>query len=180
MMLLIQVLWFIAPAGLANMSAVFAAKLFPRYTFPLDGNRTFRNKRILGDHKTVRGLLFGILTGYLIFLLQKHLVSTYAYVESFTVFPYKSTSDLIGILFGFGALGGDALKSFFKRQKNIDPGKAWIPFDQIDWILGSFLCTSPFISYDWKFIVATVCIGFALHLIIKLIGYAIKLQAEYL
>ena len=36
----------------------------------------------------------------------------------------------------FGALIGDIIESFFKRRVGIERGKNWIPFDQLDFILG--------------------------------------------
>ena len=59
------VIWFFLPAGLGNIAPIFAAKLpwLKTYAFPLDGYAMFRGKRLLGDHKTVRGLLSGLLTG---------------------------------------------------------------------------------------------------------------------
>jgi len=36
----------------------------------------------------------------------------------------------------FGALIGDIIKSFFKRRIGKKRGQDWIPFDQIDFILG--------------------------------------------
>src|ERR1039457_3892121 len=66
------VIWFFLPAGLGNAAPIIAAK-FPglkNWTFPLDGYATFRGKRLLGDHKTVRGLVSGILIGMLTAFLQ--------------------------------------------------------------------------------------------------------------
>jgi len=53
------VVWFFLPAGLANMTPIFAAKLpyLSRWSFPLDGYATFRGKRVFGSHKTIRGVL---------------------------------------------------------------------------------------------------------------------------
>jgi hypothetical protein len=59
------VIWFFLPAGLANVAPIFAAKLpyLKTLTFPLDGYITFRGKRLLGEHKTLRGVISGILVG---------------------------------------------------------------------------------------------------------------------
>jgi CDP-2,3-bis-(O-geranylgeranyl)-sn-glycerol synthase len=37
----------------------------------------------------------------------------------------------------FGALAGDAVKSFFKRQIGIAPGHRWLGPDQLDFIVGA-------------------------------------------
>jgi len=39
----------------------------------------------------------------------------------------------------FGALSGDIIESFFKRQIGKKSGEKWIIADQIDFLLGSFL-----------------------------------------
>lgn len=45
---------------------------------------------------------------------------------------------VVGFWLGAGALGGDLIKSFFKRKAGIKEGR-YIPFDTIDWIVGAFL-----------------------------------------
>ncbi len=61
---------------------------------------------------------------------------------------------LLGFLFAVGALGFDAIKSFFKRQIGVKPGGVWFPFDQIDYIVGGLLLSAlvvdiPHSSYYW-------------------------------
>lgn len=160
-------LWFFAPAGAANVMPIFVAKmpLLSKYNAPIDGGRMFRGQRILGSHKTWRGLIAGIIAGTLALWLQQLLV---AHLGLFTKFEpqvnYATLPTLIvGPLFGIGALGGDALKSFFKRQLHIAPGKTWIPFDQIDYIVGGSIATLPFVSltllqYAWIFVIWLVIV----------------------
>jgi hypothetical protein len=66
------VLWFFLPAGLGNVAPIIAAKLpcLAAWSFPLDGYATFRGKRLFGEHKTVRGLLSGLLVGIATAALQ--------------------------------------------------------------------------------------------------------------
>jgi CDP-2,3-bis-(O-geranylgeranyl)-sn-glycerol synthase len=44
---------------------------------------------------------------------------------------------VLGLLFGLGAMGGDSVKSFIKRRIGIPPGRPWVPFDQLDFVLGA-------------------------------------------
>ena len=46
---------------------------------------------------------------------------------------------------GFGALGGDALKSLIKRRCGIPPGKPWVPADQLDFVVGGLVALLPFV-----------------------------------
>jgi CDP-2,3-bis-(O-geranylgeranyl)-sn-glycerol synthase len=69
---------------------------------------------------------------------------------------------MIPIVFSicFGALLGDIIESFFKRRVGRKRGEDWIPFDQIDFILGvlffsfliaGFLQITGLSSNNWFF-----------------------------
>jgi len=118
--------WFILPAYFASISPVWF-KL--RGKTPLDFGRTFRNKPILGPSKTIRGFVGGALCGTLLGGIQQFVFG-------------KPDGLLLGVLLGFGAMTGDALKSFFKRQRGIPPGKSWFPFDQLDFLIGGLVFAS--------------------------------------
>ena len=172
-------LWFFLPAGLANVAPVFAAKLpFLRtFSFPLDFYATFRGKRILGDHKTIRGLLSGILLGILTVYLQIYLYEQVSLVRSFVTINYTSINPIVfGFLSAVGALGGDALKSFFKRQLGKPPGKSWFPFDQIDYVIGGIIVTSLYIRLTLpQYLILFVLWSF-IHPVATFIGYLLKLR----
>ncbi len=79
MMLLSQLfflLWFFLPAGIANMLPVFAAKLpgLRHWSYPLDGYKSVAGQRILGDHKTIRGLVCGVMVAIIVTFVQFVLV----------------------------------------------------------------------------------------------------------
>lgn len=52
----------------------------------------------------------------------------------------------LGLACGFGALGGDALKSLVKRRCGIAPGKPWMPADQLDFVIGGLVALSLFVT----------------------------------
>ncbi len=165
---IITIILTFLPAGIANLTPVLVKKV-KFLDYPLDFNKRFREKRIFGDHKTIRGIFFGILasiivTRLLVFSPLKDLIL------------WKANYLLIGFLLGLGALGGDAIKSFFKRQVNIKPGKSWIPFDQIDWILGATILLNlinPIGIYTST--IAIILFGIS-HPIVNLIGYYLKIK----
>ena len=65
--IILESLWFILPAYLANSSPVLGHKLFGKYNYPIDfGKKLKDGKRILGDGKTWNGLIFGILVAVLV------------------------------------------------------------------------------------------------------------------
>lgn len=159
------------------MVAGISGKLLPRFSYPLDFHRTFRGKRIFGDHKTIRGIILGTIAGSIFFIFQ-YLQGT-KYNQLYVSENYGIINLLLmGFSLSFGGLIGDAMKSFVKRQFNILPGRTWFPFDQIDWILGTIIFSIWFIDFELIFIIWALFIGLILHVLIKLIGYLLKLQDE--
>jgi len=174
MEIILKILWLILPAGVANMSPV----LFKWINFlnkPVDfGFKTKDEKFLFGKNKTYRGFFFGTLLGILIFYIQ---VRLYSFAQEYTFFDYTKVNwFLIGFLLSFGALLGDLIESFFKRRVGIESGKEWIPFDQIDWILGALFLLSFQIWLGWKIFFLTILIWGILHPIVNLIGYWLKIK----
>ena len=137
----LQVLWLFVPAYLANMSPVFVQGWFQRLAMPIDGGRSFRGKRIFGDHKTWRGLLAGIVVGTAAYELQR-LLHEAGFATGLALLDYADDPVLPGFLMGLGTGVGDAVKSFFKRRIDIPPGASWPVFDQLDFFAGAYLFVS--------------------------------------
>jgi CDP-2,3-bis-(O-geranylgeranyl)-sn-glycerol synthase len=68
----------------------------------------------------------------------------------------------LGLSFGVGAMTGDSVKSYFKRRRGVPPGAPWIPFDQLDFVLGALLFVAPFARPGW--------FGFLAILLMTLLG----------
>lgn len=135
--------------------------------------KKFRKKRILGKSKTWRGILVGVLTGIIIVCIQKYLLPN----VSFALIDYSEVNALLlGFLMGAGALIGDLVESFFKRQVGIKPGKPWIPFDQTDWVFGSIIFSMIYVELDLKSILIAIVILGILHPTANSIGYLLKLR----
>lgn len=179
MLSIVFIIWFFLPVGLANMTPIFAAKLpyLKRLSFPLDAYITFRGKRLLGDHKTVRGLLSGILVSIATVYLQLYAFEHVPLVRILVPLNYAAINPLLfGLLSALGALGGDAVKSFFKRQLAIAPGKSWFPFDQMDYIIGGIALTALYIQLTLVQYMLLFLIWFLLHPLATFIGYFLKLK----
>ena len=136
-----QVLWLFVPAYLANMSPVLVQGWFPRLAGPIDGGRSFGGRRILGDHKTWRGLLAGIVVGLATYELQR-LLHLAGFAPGLALLDYADDPVLPGFLMGLGTGVGDAVKSFFKRRVDIAPGASWPVFDQLDFFVGAYVFVS--------------------------------------
>jgi CDP-2,3-bis-(O-geranylgeranyl)-sn-glycerol synthase len=163
--IIVQAFWIIIPVYVANASAVVVGG-----GTPIDFGKTWNDgRRILGDGKTWRGLFsgtfLGMTAGFGLTVAASYLsTSEYAFLNltNFGGFPL-----MIPILFSlcFGALLGDIIESFFKRRIGKDRGQDWIPFDQLDFLVGaivlSFLISEllflmHFSSESWFFSSLTI------------------------
>ncbi len=175
-------LWFFIPAALGNVTPILVAKAswppLKKWTTPIDMGRTFRGKRVFGEHKTWRGLLTGMIVSTLTLALQQVLFGQAPFLHDWLQgFDFAQLPTLIvGPLFGLGALGGDAIKSFFKRQRGVPPGESWYPFDQLDLPIGALVATWPFVHYSLMQAVFLVLIGWASQLIWTYIGFRLHFK----
>lgn len=173
-------LWFFLPAGFANATPIFLAKIpfLATYDAPMDFGYTFRGKRVLGSHKTWRGLIGGVIAATLVLWLQQVLVRHTGWADSLTrEVNYSQLPTLIlGPLFGLGALLGDAIESFFKRQRGVPPGQGWFPFDQTDYIIGGAVATAPFVHLRFLQYVWLLLLWLLVHIVSSYVGYLVKLK----
>lgn len=170
-MIFLAAILFFLPAGIANMVPVLVCKLplLKQWNTPIDFGRTFGGVPIFGPHKTWRGLVFGTLAGAATgFLLPHDFIAQY----------YPQWSVLVAGSIGFGALAGDAIKSFFKRRVGITSGATWFPFDQIDYIIGGLLCTLPFGAPTAALATIVAVSYFCLHIISTHVGYRLGLKSS--
>ncbi len=97
--LITSALLFIGPAYFANAAAT------------LDGGRRLADGQpIFGSHKTVRGVIAGIVVGTLIGLGE-------SFVDSRLV--------VAGFMIALGAVLGDLLGAFVKRRLKVEPGRSF-------------------------------------------------------
>lgn len=176
--IILATLWFMLPAYLANMAPAIFIRLglLKFLDKPMDFGRVVGGKRIFGEHKTWRGLVAGVIVAIFTIFLQQVLVK-YPFFKEISILDYKNENLwLLGFLFGFGALVGDAVKSYFKRRVGIKPGQPWIPFDQLDFVLGALLAVSVVYVPGWPVIVAAVLITPVLHILTNFISYALRIR----
>jgi len=165
----LKLFWVMLPAGIANMVPPLAVKLWPKWNTLIDMGKSWNGKRIFGDHKTIRGLVTGILAAEIVYLLLKGNMIR----EINHPLPWY-----FGAVMGFGALAGDAVKSFFKRRVGVESGVSWFPWDQIDWIIGMILVSTIWRLLSIKEMAVLLLAGMALHLLLKVLGYLLRLNKE--
>jgi CDP-2,3-bis-(O-geranylgeranyl)-sn-glycerol synthase len=177
-MTLLQAIYFMLPAFIANMAPVFSSKA-KFMQVPLDEGKKLGKHRLLGDHKTVGGLLFGVVFGMFVMILQIALRDV-AFFKSISLFYYEPrlATLLLGFMLMSGALLGDLVKSFFKRRVNIQPGKPWIPFDQLDFVFGSLALGALIFFPGWKLAGIILVVSFVLHILTNVIGYWIGVRKQ--
>lgn len=175
MNLLFQALYYFLPAAVANMTPPLIHKLFREAAAPIDHGYLWRGKPFFGSHKTWRGLIAGILMGVFAFNVQVILYS-FPFFQTLSIVDYSHTGFFLGFLLSSGALAGDLVKSFFKRRLQIPSGTSWVPFDQIDFVVGallfSFLVFIPPVS-----VVVIILLTYPFfHPLINTIGYYLHVR----
>lgn len=165
---ILEVVYFLLPVYFSNMGAVASAN-FGKWNKPILSDKiTFRDKPVLGKNKTWRGFIFGIIVGFCVYLLQTRLNT------GLEIHDYSSLT--LGFLLAFGAVFGDAFKSFIKRQLNIKPGAKFIPWDQIDHPLMAMLLALFVVDLSIVFILSGLLITFFFHIIVNFISYKLNLR----
>ena len=180
------VLWYFLPAGIANGAPVISNHIpfLKHWKTPLDLGKSFRGKRILGDNKTWRGLLIGILAATLTIWLQQRLwlaIGSSHSVFWFNVASYGKYASghtylWLGGLLGTGALLGDAVESFFKRQRGVASGYSWFPYDQIDYIIGALLLSSFITRFTFLGYLSFIAIWTGVHIVTAFLAFKAGLK----
>lgn len=166
-----QSFWWFLPTGVANMMPVIVAKLpgIKQWESPVDGGMRWQGKRIFGDHKTWRGLVSGTIAA---------MITAYGVSRAFPTGGFFPQPLLDGFVLGLGGLGGDMVKSFFKRRNNCPPGTSWFPWDQLDYIIGGILLSYPLLHPPLLLVITTACLYFFLHIGVTYVGYLLRFKKD--
>ena len=148
--------YFMAPAYVANMAPPFT-RYWTGWNRPI-------SRRLLGDHKTVMGFAAGVSVAVLTTCIQSRI----AWEGSVTSYDHWLE---LGLRFGGGAMVGDSVKSFVKRRVGIAPGKPWIPWDQLDFVLGALSLVAGRAVLSWTDLVMILALSLAGHIVITRMAY---------
>ena len=158
---LLELLYLMAPAYLANMAPPFLAH-WKGWNRPI-------SPRWLGRHKTIGGVALGIVVA-LVAAWTQSLIDWQASLVPYDRWP------LIGLALGAGALGGDILKSFFKRARGIAPGQPWIPADQLDFVLGALVFAWPLARLGMLDVAIIVGASFVGDIAVNHVAYWLRIR----
>jgi CDP-2,3-bis-(O-geranylgeranyl)-sn-glycerol synthase len=152
----VQLLYFMAPAYAANMAPPFV-RYWSGWNRPI-------SRRWLGAHKTVVGFGLGVLAAVTVTFIQSRLAWEGALVAS-------GHWAALGLRFGAGAMIGDAAKSFAKRRAGVAPGDRFIPWDQVDFVLGALALVWGAAALSSADVVTIVLLSVAGHVLVNHLGY---------
>lgn len=170
--------YFFLPAYFSNMTPTFMAKvgIFNFLAGPVDFGKKFKGLPILGSHKTWRGVIFGILIGFLVTLLQAWLYQ-FPTIQKLSFLNYHQINVfLFGFLICSGAIFGDLFFAFIKRRLKLEPGARFMPFDQINYVILAAFFLTPFFKIDMKIWTTVLVLTFFLHIISNWIGFKLNLR----
>ncbi len=156
---ILDVFLYFLPAYMANMAPCYMAgfKVFKALAYPLDMGREWTDgRRILGDGKTLAGIVYGAAIGAAVSLFQ-------------------GNTWLLGFVMAIGALTGDIVGSFLKRRIDVDRGDRTPLLDQLDFVVGGLVVLY---LVGWapppRTMVILLLITPPLHLLMNYVGYALK------
>jgi len=166
------------PAYLSNPIALWSSKVkfLKPFGKPIDLRLNwFDGKRVFGDSKTFRGFLSGVLVAVIVTIVF------YFAFSSIKVNLYSSLKEalILGFLAGFGAMGGDLIRSFFKRRAGIKTGEIWFPFDDLDFVIGALLLLGVYINFPIIFILLTLIGTLTLRFVTNIFDFIFRLKKFY-
>lgn len=156
-----ELLYLMSPAYLANMIAPFA-RFWKGWNRPI-------SERWLGSHKTVVGAVAGISVALIATFVQSR-IQWRGSLVGYDHWP------LMGLLLGAGAIGGDTLKSFFKRRLKIAPGGRWIPADQLDFGIGALLLIAPMAGLSLSDAAIVLAITFVGDILVNQVAFRLRIR----
>jgi CDP-2,3-bis-(O-geranylgeranyl)-sn-glycerol synthase len=171
---IIKTIWLLLPAYTPNNFAV----LFGGGK-PLDfGKRFIDGKRILGDGKTIRGFVFGVLGGVFTAHIQL-LIENVLKLPLYSSIDYTEFIQLVFLL-SFGTMLGDSIGSFVKRRFGFERGKSFPVIDQLTFLTIAFLLASLCKAFHVLFTIDVIVLGLILtpflHLMVNVLAYKLNLK----
>jgi CDP-2,3-bis-(O-geranylgeranyl)-sn-glycerol synthase len=161
---LIWAVFIVLPAYFANGVPVLTPLIF-KWRVPVDLGYTFIDgRRLVGDNKSVQGVILGVVSGLAIGELQSILLNDYAFVTR-------------ALVLSLGSVYGDLLGSFIKRRLKIEPGKSLPIIDQMSFILiAIILYVTFFKDLDKIQILFILGITPVIHLIANIFAYLLGIK----
>lgn len=172
-----ELLLLILPVFCAGLTFIVYLKLFhfPLLNIPLDNYKKFRNKRIFGTNKTIKGpLIMALFTSIFGIIVYSFLKNTLSF--------FYSHQMIIGIfaLAGFAYSLGELPTSFIKRQLDISPGESTGVFfsilDIFDSLIAIAIVYLLFLPVSFTSVITALLIGGLIHVLTDILMRYLKLK----
>jgi CDP-2,3-bis-(O-geranylgeranyl)-sn-glycerol synthase len=171
-------IWAMLPAYVPNNVAVLGGG-----GPPIDGGRTWRGRRLLGEGKTWRGTAVGVGSGA---VLAVALTAIQPAVGAATGISVPRFPLVPAVALPAGAMAGDIVASFLKRRTGRERGRPLPVVDQLDFVVGAIALTAAGASgwFAEVFLRPPTVVGVvvvvtpALHLGTNLLAYRLGLNSE--
>ncbi|MEM0126791.1 MAG: CDP-2,3-bis-(O-geranylgeranyl)-sn-glycerol synthase [Thermoplasmatales archaeon] len=165
------------PAFIANPSAVLTGG-----KFVIDRGKSWRGKRIFGDHKTWSGFIGGVATGILSGIIINY-VFAFAGINELTFSSNVSLVILMVTVLSFFSMLGDLIGSFIKRRLGKEAGSESLFLDQYPFALTAlgffYLIFYPesISIFTWEGCISILVVTPLIHRAVNIIGYKIKVKS---
>jgi CDP-2,3-bis-(O-geranylgeranyl)-sn-glycerol synthase len=170
--------WLGLPAWIANAVPVICGG-----GRPIDGGAVFRDgNRWLGDGKTVRGFIVGVIFGTLVGVAQFLLAPTLKPLLGLFVTVTPEMNYVLSMqvpaafLLALGALTGDLIGSFTKRRLGLTSGASSPVLDQSGFIIMALIFAAPVLQPEAIYAAVLILTTLAIHWISNAIGYLLGLK----
>jgi CDP-2,3-bis-(O-geranylgeranyl)-sn-glycerol synthase len=170
----VEALWIILPAYAANGLVPLVG--LRKGLHPIDGGRSFRGGRILGDGKSWEGLILGAVIGMVIGIVEMLAFPYLPWGASPVPLEIVAMTPLLGFLIGLGAMVGDAVGSFIKRRIGLRRGDSAPILDQDDFVVGALVFASIVVTVSFGWLVLLLILTPVFHYIASFIGYKVKVK----
>ncbi|MCL2089644.1 MAG: CDP-archaeol synthase [Micrococcales bacterium] len=156
---------------------------------PIDGGRTWRGRRLLGDNKTWKGLAGMVVLGMVCTVVWGWVCDALPRLEPLTYF-YRSHDNtlaynvVVGLAIGAAYALFELPNSFLKRRRGVAPGRGpgsgwgagFVVLDQIDSVVGMVLVVACVYPMSLGFFGLYVLVGGVTHVALNLALFAARLR----
>lgn len=174
----------IFPVFLSGITLIILLKLFGKnkFDYPLDFGLKFKNKRLFGKNKTIKGpIVMTVFTGlYGLSIIKIFKIEFSPDLSSLVIFYYYS---LVGLSYSLGELPN----SFIKRQLSIPPGDSsrkrieksiFRILDMTDSLIGCGIIYYCLFKHPLKVVLETILLGGFIHLLTDQLMIYLRLKKK--
>jgi hypothetical protein len=151
---------------------------------PMDGDRRYRGRPLLGHSKTFRGPVLVAVGAAAVFALQCEVLNRLEALASIELVDYAQLPGWLGVLAGGVAELFELPNSFVKRRLGIEPGGTtrgllgvvFYLWDQLDVLMGFWLVMALAVPATPLRVGVSVAIVATIHPLLTFVGYLLGMR----